>query len=165
MRVLVLMGVCGCGKSTIGQALAVKLGCEFVEGDSFHPISNRQKIAGGTPLSDADRAPWLTALQVAIQSKTGQQFVVVACSALKQSYRDVLLLTGHPTTFILLQAKRAILEERLRTRTGHFLPPTLLDSQLAILEPPTDGVIVEVALPPADIVAKILLVVEQLARS
>lgn len=129
------MGVSGCGKSTVGAALASALGVEFVEGDAFHPPENVARMAAGTPLTDADRAGWLRTLAAHI-AQAAPRGVVVSCSALKRSYRDVLRGGSAVLRFVWLDLPRAELEARMARRTGHYMPASLLDSQLATLEPP-----------------------------
>ncbi|MCC6927583.1 MAG: gluconokinase [Gemmatimonadaceae bacterium] len=133
---LVLMGVAGAGKSTVGAALASALGVEFVEGDDLHPAENRARMSAGIPLTDADRAGWLRTLaeQLAQAHREGRG-LVVACSALKRAYRDVLR-AGAPVRFVFLDGDRWLIAERLERRRGHFMPPALLDSQFATLEAP-----------------------------
>ncbi len=133
----VVMGVAGAGKSTIGAALAQALGVPFVEGDDFHPPENRARMAAGIPLTDADRQGWLQALAQRItQAQRAGSGVVVSCSALKRAYRDILRAGAPALRFIFLTGNRALLAERLAARQGHFMPVSLLDSQLATLEPP-----------------------------
>lgn len=130
---IVVMGVSGSGKSAIGAALAATLGVPFGEGDDLHPAANRAKMAAGVPLDDADRAPWLDRVAVWMAANPAG---VVSCSALKRRYRD-RLRAGDPTArFVLLDVPRAVLDDRLRHRRGHFMPASLLDSQLATLERP-----------------------------
>ncbi len=134
-RVLVLMGVSGSGKTYLGRKLAKATGVAFIEGDDFHPTANRAKMAAGIALDDYDRWPWLDALAAAT---TGP--AIVACSALKLCYRDHLRSRiGPDTRFALLDAPCALLDQRLLARAGHFMPPNLLDSQLATLQPPLPG--------------------------
>lgn len=133
--VIVVMGVSGCGKSTAGSALASALGVEFVEGDAFHPPENVARMAAGTPLTDADRAGWLRTLAAHI-AQAAPRGVVVSCSALKRKYRDVLREGSAALRFVWLDLPRAELEARMARRTGHYMPASLLDSQLATLEPP-----------------------------
>ncbi|PMQ09611.1 gluconokinase [Janthinobacterium sp. AD80] len=131
----VVMGVSGCGKSAIGGLLAGALGVPYVEGDDVHPPENVAKMAAGIPLEDADRASWLAALRERIATARAQgSGLVVSCSALKRTYRD-LLREGDPALrFAHLDGPRAVLEQRMQ-RPGHFMPPSLLDSQLRTLQP------------------------------
>ncbi|MGW5743381.1 gluconokinase [Amycolatopsis sp. NPDC003861] len=133
MTVIVVMGVSGSGKTTIGTALAEALGVEYAEADTFHPKANIEKMTAGTPLTDEDRAPWLEAIAGWIREHQATGGVVTS-SALKRRYRDVLR-TGGDVWFAHLQVDRARLAERMKTRKGHFMPVSLLDSQLADLEP------------------------------
>ena len=130
---IVVMGVSGAGKSSVGQALATQLGADFIDGDSLHPEANVRKMTAGIPLSDGDRWPWLhlvgTTLSNSLENPT-----VVACSALKRSYRDAIRVAAPATTFILLKADRPALQDRLTQRPGHFMPASLLTSQLETLE-------------------------------
>lgn len=137
--VLIVMGVSGCGKSTVGSALAGELGWEFIEGDEFHSQASRDKMARGIPLEDADRWPWLRALHGEIERRVRDgRGAVLACSALKRSYRDVLRSGIEDETRVAyLHAPAEVLRSRLETRRGHTFPPHLLDSQLATLEDPT----------------------------
>jgi gluconokinase len=129
----VIMGVSGCGKSRVGLGFATVIGTLFIDGDSLHPQSNINKMRGGEPLNDIDRAPWLVAVGTALKAKG----TVVACSALKRAYRDLIRQTaGAPVTFLYLRGQRETLLQRMSTRPGHFMPPALLDSQCATLEPP-----------------------------
>ncbi|MCV2447756.1 MULTISPECIES: gluconokinase [Paracoccus] len=154
---IVVMGVSGSGKSTTGGALAEVLGWRFIEGDSFHPRANVEKMAAGTPLTDADRAPWLQALAAEFaRNEAAGESSVMGCSALKRSYRDILRSGAPRVRFLHVHGTRAILEERLAHREGHFFPAKLLDSQLATLEmlgPDEDGVVVDMALPVEEQVA------------
>lgn len=132
---IVVMGVSGCGKTTVGLALAERLGASFVEGDQLHPQANVAKMAAGIPLTDADRWPWLDAVGAAL---AGDAPVVASCSALKRSYRDRLRTqAGTPLNFLHLAGDRAALAQRMAERPGHYMPVSLLDSQLATLEPPS----------------------------
>ncbi|KDN19418.1 gluconokinase [Amycolatopsis rifamycinica] len=133
MTVIVVMGVSGSGKTTIGTALANALGVEYAEADTFHPKANIDKMTAGTPLTDADRAPWLEAIAGWIREHQDSGGVVTS-SALKRRYRDVLR-GGGDVWFAHLHGDRAQLAERMQSRTGHFMPVSLLDSQLADLEP------------------------------
>lgn len=136
-QIVVVMGVAGSGKSTIGQGLASALGWSYAEGDAFHPAANIAKMANGVPLSDADRWPWLDAIADWIRAETSAgRSGVVACSALKRAYRDRLRAAWPALRLVVLDVDRAELQRRLQTRPGHFFPETLLASQLATLEPP-----------------------------
>lgn len=133
--VLVLMGVSGCGKTTIAELLAAHLGWNYVEGDSMHPAANIAKMSSGHPLTDEDRWPWLAKIADWIHAQTAAgKPGIVTCSALKRSYRDVL--RGTNVLFVYLHGTKEVIAARLATRTGHFMPPSLLDSQFAILEEP-----------------------------
>jgi gluconokinase len=133
---LVVMGVSGSGKSTVARGVAEALGWSYAEGDDFHPPANVEKMAGGQPLEDADRWPWLLSIAESIgEAEAEGRDHVVTCSALKRSYRD-LLSVGHPSVrFCLLDVSRDELRGRLAERRGHYMPASLLDSQLATLEP------------------------------
>jgi len=134
---VVVMGVCGCGKSTVGERLARELGALFIEGDAFHPPANVARMAAGIALTDADRQGWLEALaaQMAAARRAGRS-VVVACSALKRRYRDVLRQGAPDLRVVHLHGGREMLAARLAARQGHYMPASLLDSQLATLEAP-----------------------------
>lgn len=134
--IVLLMGVSGSGKTTIGRLLAERLGVPFYDADGFHPPANVAKMSNGQPLTDADREPWLDAIATAIREHRDEdRSAVFSCSALKQSYRDRLAKAG-PFQLVHLQGDRALLEARLADRKGHFFPKALLDSQLAELDPP-----------------------------
>ncbi|MBF6338135.1 gluconokinase [Nocardia abscessus] len=128
------MGVSGSGKTTVGTRLAAALGVDYAEGDEFHPPANVAKMAAGTPLDDADREPWLDALAGWLAERSGEG-AVVTCSALKRVYRDRLRASAPDAFFLHLDLPRGELERRLADRRGHFMPLSLLDSQLATLEP------------------------------
>lgn len=154
------MGVCGCGKSTVGNALAMHNGVVYVEGDAFHPPANVAKMSAGHPLDDSDRADWLRALQGEIRkARENNVGLVVSCSALKRRYRD-LLREGDPALrFAHLTGPRALIAERLSARQDHYMPPMLLDSQLAALEPlepDEDGINLDIRQAPAQLVTAIL---------
>jgi gluconokinase len=128
------MGVSGCGKSSVGEGLARRIGADFIEGDSLHPAANVEKMRAGTPLDDADRWPWLDALA---RTLAGDGNVVVSCSALKRTYRDRLrALAGRPVVFVYLHGDREVLASRMAARSHDYMPLSLLDSQLSTLEPP-----------------------------
>ncbi|MDI7776635.1 gluconokinase [Asticcacaulis sp. EMRT-3] len=138
---IVIMGVSGCGKSTLGQRLAADLGCRFIEGDDLHPQANIDKMASGIALDDDDRWPWLKRVASELSRPAGQaadQGCVVSCSALKRSYRDAIRReAGVGVLFVYLEVPAATLHDRLVQRPGHYMPASLLDSQLATLQAPT----------------------------
>jgi gluconokinase len=135
--VLVVMGVAGVGKSTLGEALAERLGWPFQEGDALHPAANIAKMKAGQPLTDADRLPWLDAIGAWIDGQLGAGCSgVVTCSALKRAYRDRLAKGHTGVTFVFIELDQARVAERMASRQGHFMPPSLLASQFAALEPP-----------------------------
>ncbi len=154
------MGVAGSGKSRIGAAFARSLNLEFVEGDDFHSPANVARMAAGIPLTDADRADWLAALADRIrQAREARTGIVVACSALKRSYRDVLRGEARDVRFIFLNGPRSVIAQRLMNRVGHYMPPSLLDSQLATLEKPTPDErvwICDITKSPAELVADLV---------
>ncbi len=157
---VIVMGVSGSGKTTAAEALAERLGWEFAEGDDFHPRANVEKMAAGHPLDDDDRWPWLRALAGWIDQReaTGRS-VVVTCSALKRSYRDLLAAGRSSVWFAHVSADADVLRERVENRTGHYMPPSLLDSQLATLEPlePDEpGATITAAGPPDTVVEALL---------
>jgi len=146
-RVILVMGVSASGKSTVGRGLASSLGGVFIEADDHHSGSEIARMRGGTPLDDETRWPWLRrvhhAIVAAIEEASDDRPVVVACSALKASYRTVLLDGIDGAAVVLLDVDPATLDARLRHRPGHFMAPELLDSQLADLEPPVDAIRVD----------------------
>ena len=134
---IVVMGVSGCGKSSVGARLAQALGVEFVEGDGLHPPHNLALMAAGIALTDADRAGWLASIGQRLgRAQSAGQGLVVACSALKRHYRDGLRAVCPGLRFIYLHGPAALLRQRMAARAGHYMPLSLLDSQLATLEPP-----------------------------
>jgi gluconokinase len=136
---LVVMGVSGSGKTTVAEALAKRIGWRFEDGDKFHPASNIAKMSAGIPLTDEDRWPWLQAIADEIDRLCGKgQRAVVACSALKRIYRNVLVHGRDDVRIILLDGTQQLIAGRLAARRGHFMPPGLLDSQFATLERPAD---------------------------
>lgn len=157
--IVVLMGVAGCGKSTIGEALSRVLGWPFRDADSFHPEANVAKMSRGLPLDDADRAPWLAAIAgwIEAQQAAGQR-AIVSCSALKRRYRDVIA-SGRPGVCLVhLAGTLAVIEARMAARRDHFMPLSLLKSQFEALEPPDadeHALVVDVARTPEEILATI----------
>jgi gluconokinase len=157
--ITIVMGVSGSGKSTIGEELAVRLGLPFVDGDHLHPRANREKMARGMPLDDADREPWLESVVAEMdRHRVRGESLVLACSALKRRYRDFLRSGHDDVKFVYLHGSRALLAERLGRRAGHFFDPALLDSQLATMEVPADSeaMHVEIGKPPAELVECII---------
>lgn len=153
IRPVVVMGVSGSGKSTIGRGLADALERPFVDADSLHPESNRAKMAAGIPLDDDDRAPWLDAVAAVLARGP----VVVACSALKRAYRDRLRGAAPDLAIVFLHGDRELLASRMSHRSDHFMPTTLLDSQLDTLETPAadeDPIVLDIADTPDEIVAQ-----------
>ncbi len=150
---IVVMGVAGCGKSTVAAMLAERLGWPMAEGDEFHSAQNRAKMTAGTPLTDDDRIPWLASIRDWIDRTPRHS--VVTCSALRRSYRDLPRTAKSRVRFVHLTGTRAVLGSRIGSRTGHFMPPSLLISQLETLEalqPDEDGVVVDVDASPEEIV-------------
>jgi len=154
--VIVLMGVAGSGKTTIGQQLAAELGWGFADADQFHPPANVAKMSAGQALDDTDRAPWLAALRAHIDAQLAAgRDAVVTCSALKQRYRDVLVADPARVKLVYLRGSRDVLWSRIASRQGHFMKPAMLESQLAALEEPADALVVDVAGRPEEIIATI----------
>ena len=154
-KVIIIIGVSGSGKTTIGRLLSGELGWKYYEGDDFHPPANIEKLKHGVPLDDADRKPWLESLRDLIRNCLEQNdSAVVACSALKQRYRDFLLVDER-VILIYLKGDYELIRERLSKRRGHFLNPNLLDSQFAALEEPKTAMQVDVSLRPAESVKSI----------
>lgn len=155
---VVVMGVSGSGKTSVALLVAEAVGGRVVDADDLHPEANVAKMAAGTPLTDDDRWPWLESVAAAMRLDDGSP-VVVACSALRRAYRDVLRTGDDEVRFVLLDVPRALLEQRLTRRKGHFMPATLLDSQLSTLEPLGDGdegVVVDASGPPEQTAAAVL---------
>ncbi len=159
-RAVVVMGVCGAGKTEIGRRLAAALHWTFLDADDFHPPTNVAKMRAGTPLTDADRWPWLDALAAVLRdAAAGQGNAVLACSALARRYRDRLGLPHPLIRLVHLDDAGGVIRRRLEQRAGHFMPTALLDSQLALLERPTADerpIIVDVAREPEAIVRSIV---------
>jgi gluconokinase len=156
----VVMGVSGSGKSLIGDAFARALGVDFIEGDEYHSVESVRKMAAGIPLTDDDRAQWLRSLAGRIrEAKDAGAGVVITCSALKRSYRDILRAQADDLHFVFLKGDRAVIAERLANRHGHFMPPSLLESQLATLEEPSPDEhawVCDITESPKDLVASLV---------
>jgi gluconokinase len=144
----IVMGVSGCGKTTVGRLLARELGCEFLDADDFHPEANVAKMAKGVALTDDDRWPWLDAIVAAMHERAARGAgAVIACSALKETYRDRLCRGGSAVDevrIVYLKGDAATIEPRLASRSGHYMPASLLDSQFAALEEPCDAIVVDI---------------------
>ena len=152
---LVVMGVQGSGKSTSGRAIAQALSLPFIDGDDLHPVSNKDKMASGHPLTDEDRKPWLEAIGKALADGLARgESTVIACSALKRRYRDLIRSFAPDTRFVHLAGNRGLIAERLTHREHEYMPPTLLDSQFETLEPleaDEAGIPVDISLTPPEI--------------
>ena len=154
--IIVLIGVAGSGKTTVGMLLAEAIHCPFLEGDSLHSEQNIDKIRHGIPLTDADRAPWLAAIHnhILYWFERGQD-LVVGCSALTQGYREVLA-EGVPITWVYLKGSFELIRTRLKRRPNHFMKADMLQSQFDTLEEPSNALVVDVSAPPSAIVEQIL---------
>lgn len=156
-RHVVVMGVCGSGKSTVAKGISASTGLVFGEADEFHSELNVARMSRGVPLDDADRWPWLGVLAAWMADRAGQGVsTVLACSALKRSYRDVLRQGAPELDFVHLDGPAKVFRERMSSRDGHYMPVSLLESQLAILEPlqpDESGLVLDVSLPPEDLVS------------
>jgi carbohydrate kinase (thermoresistant glucokinase family) len=163
--VAVVMGVSGSGKTTVSVFLAAALGCQFQEGDDLHPAENVEKMQSGTPLTDADRLPWLRKIAREIDVwRARHESGVLTCSALKLSYRDIIIGGRSDVTLVYLRGSYDLIHRRMVARHGHFMPATLLDSQFATLQEPTPDehpIIVDVGNPPAEVAAEIVHQLEE----
>lgn len=157
MMVVIVMGVAGSGKSTVGPLIAKGLGGAFAEGDQFHPPANIAKMTSGQPLNDDDRMPWLAAMATAIRGwAQGTKPTVLACSALKQRYRDILAQDLPDVRFVYLRGTQDLIGGRMATRSGHFMPSSLLDSQFQTLEEPRDAIVLNATQTPEAMAAAAL---------
>lgn len=165
MRCFVLMGVSGCGKTSVGEALSAEAGLTFIDGDALHPTTNIAKMSRGEPLDDLDRAPWLKIVGEALASNEGR--IVIGCSALKKAYRDIIRNHAkEPVHFIHLEAPFEVLAQRVIDREGHFMPTSLLESQFAALEPLTHdetGAQIDIAQPIVSVIAHAQRIVRETA--
>ncbi len=142
------MGVSGSGKTTVGEALAESLGYEFADADIFHPQENINKMRNGIPLNDADRLPWLQKMQDVIKQRLSENIdIVITCSALKESYRQMLLINHESVKLVYLKGDFEIIQQRLKERKNHFMSEKLLESQFDILEEPLDAIVVDISQP------------------
>jgi gluconokinase len=157
---IVVMGVTGAGKSTVGSLLSEKLSRPLIEGDSLHPPANIEKMSRGTPLNDDDRLPWLKAIAARIDAARNAGLpIIVTCSALKRSYREILTDGHDDVGFVYLKGAKDLIAGRLAARKGHFMPPQLLDSQMAALQEPSadePSMVIAIDAPPDDIVRTIV---------
>jgi len=155
---IIFMGVSGCGKTTIGKLTALHLNVPFYEGDQFHPPENIDKMSQGIPLTDHDRHAWLSALSNLIRSKlSANESGVLACSALKESYRKCLQVDDELVCFIYLKGDYDLILGRMKARNGHYMPPALLESQFETLEEPEDTITVNIAPSPEEIISEVLM--------
>ena len=155
---LIIMGVSGCGKSTVGERLGARTRIPFIEGDTLHPLRNVALMAAGTPLTDEDRAGWLDDIASRFGALEADAGLIISCSALKRKYRDRLRAACPDLRFIHLHGDKTLLEQRLQYRTGHYMPPSLLSSQLQTLEPPSSdepAITLDIVLPTDQLVAQI----------
>ncbi len=154
--VIVVMGVSGAGKTTIGKMLAAQLGWEFHDADDLHSEANKAKMAGGIALTDADRAPWLASIRALIADRLARGInAVLACSALKQSYRDGIIGDPSRVKIVYLKGSPELIASRVAHRTDHFMNKNLLGSQFETLEEPRDAIVADIAPPPETIVANL----------
>lgn len=160
--VLIFMGVAGSGKTTVGKLFAQKTGAVFYEGDHFHSPANIAKMRRGVPLTDDDRESWLRALrEVIVAALARNELAAMTCSALKEKYREQLQGGDARVQFVFLNGPQKLIEGRLENRVGHYMPPTLLGSQFAILEPPTDALTFSVEKSPEEIVAELIQILNR----
>jgi gluconokinase len=156
-QAVVLMGVAGSGKTAVGMQVAQKLDWIFLDADNFHPPANIEKMKHGIPLNDQDRAPWLQRLHDELQRQMAEgHSVILACSALKESYRKVLRDEVFPPKFVYLDVDPETIRDRLQERTAHFFPKELMESQFAALEKPKDAIIIDARKPLADVVDQVI---------
>lgn len=157
IRFFIVMGVSGCGKTSVGKLLAEQLGWDFYDADEFHPPINVKKMADGIPLNDSDRAPWLASLRgLILSSLKGDKPGVLACSALKELYRQQLLKDNEGIQLIYLKGSYDLIWSRMSARKGHYMKPEMLQSQFETLEEPANALTIDVSTPMDDIISKVL---------
>jgi len=158
--IIVVMGICSSGKTLIGQMLAKRLGLDFYDADDFHPQSNIKKMKSQMPLNDDDRLPWLRTMAEQMPKWQESGGAVLACSALKQSYRNILM-TGGDIRFVFLKGTKEIILKRMKSRKNHFMPTSLVESQLKTLEEPRGAVTVEITGTTEEIVSEIMMKLDE----
>lgn len=157
--IVIAMGVCGTGKTLIGELLSEQLACEFLDGDTLHSAANKSKMSQGIPLTDEDRMPWLQAIRKVIEEKQqAGETTVFTCSSLKRVYRDILRGPDQNVQFVYLKGSYELLQQRLAERAGHFFDPSLLQTQLDTLEEPDahEAITIDIALTPEQIVVQVM---------
>ncbi|WP_337078240.1 gluconokinase [Acinetobacter pittii] len=157
--IVIAMGVCGTGKTLIGELLSERLACEFLDGDTLHSAANKSKMSQGIPLTDEDRLPWLQAIREAIETKQRDgETAVFTCSSLKRMYRDILRGQDQNVKFVYLKGSYELLQQRLAARSGHFFDPALLQTQLDTLEEPdvNEAIAIDIALTPEQIIEQVI---------
>ena len=162
--IIIVWGVAGSGKTTIGKALAAKMSCCFFDADDYHPTANIEKMSGGRPLTDADRLPWLNKLRELVDAHEESKDAVLACSALRTSYRGILGFGLPHVRSVLLDGSKTIVASRLLARTDHFMPSALLDSQFELLDREHDGLTLSIEQAPEDLVQAITQWLENPSR-
>ena len=163
--IIIVWGVAGSGKTTVGKALAVKMSCCFFDADDYHPTANIEKMSGGRPLTDADRLPWLNKLRELVDVHEDSKDAVLACSALRASYRGILGFGLHHVRSVLLDGSKTIVASRLLARTDHFMPTTLLDSQFELLDRKHEGLTLSIEQAPENLVQAITQWLEDQSRT
>lgn len=154
--VIILMGVSGCGKTTVGNLISQESGLPFFDADDFHPPENVEKMKSGEPLNDEDRQPWLEKLATQIEKWNRKKGAILACSALKETYRQLLLSKSKDVQFVYLKGNKDTILERMKARKGHYMPPKLLDSQFEALEEPSNAITIFIENSPNEIMRQIL---------
>ena len=162
--IIIVWGVAGSGKTTIGKAIAAKMSCCFFDADDYHPTANIEKMSGGQPLTDADRLPWLNKLRELVDAHEDSKDAVLACSALRASYRGILGFGLPHVRSVLLDGSKTIVASRLLARTDHFMPSALLDSQFELLDREHDGLTLSIEQTPEDLVQAITQWLENQSR-